>query len=94
MSKTLTKQPSESRIYTMDFSANLIAGETIVSVDSVTGAPSGLTIAGGIISSDGKQVQNRISGGAAGTVYKITLVVTTSLSNVLEGEGALVVKDL
>lgn len=89
---TLTKQPSESRIYDMDFGANMSTAETIISVTSYTASPSGLTL-DPAVSISGKKVQKRISGGVAGTVYKVTAVILTSLGNVLEGEGLLHVRD-
>lgn len=94
MSKTLIKQPSESRIYTMDFSANLESGEAISSIISVTAAPSGLTINSQAVTSDGKKAQFRIAGGTANESYKITVKVATSNSNELEDDGTLLVKQL
>lgn len=90
-----TKQPSESRLYSMDFSALLADGETIsgvtsVVVDKITLSP----IVLGTASFSGVLAQVRISGGLGGTIYKVTFVVTTSLSNVLEGEGLVNVEDI
>lgn len=89
---TLYKQPSESRVYDMDFAANMSTAETISSVTSYTASPSGLTL-DPAVSISGKKVQKRLSGGTAGTLYKITVVILTSLGNVLEGEGQLHVLD-
>lgn len=89
---TLYKQPSESRLYDVDFGANLASTETISSVTSYTATPSGLTL-DPAIAIDGSKVQRRISGGTAGTQYKLTVVILTSLGNILEGEGLLVVLD-
>ncbi len=95
----LTKQPSEDRLYEMDFSALLAAGETLSSVSSITQAARGnvqgaasLVIGSGAAS--GAKVQFRISGGTDGEDYKITVVATTSQGNTLEGEGWLYVRDL
>lgn len=88
----LIKQPSESRVYSLDFTANMSNDETISSIDSFTIAPAGPTL--GTPSAAGKIVQNRISGGTDGTNYKITVVITTSDSNILEGEAKLFVKDI
>lgn len=87
----LDKQPSESRVYDIDFAANLATGETINAVSSLTAAPSGLTL--GSASFTNTKAQVRISGGVTGTQYKITAIVTTSDSNTLEGEGNLLVLD-
>ncbi len=94
MSQTLVKQPGESRVYTMDFSANLIDGETVTSVIGVTGSPDGLTIGAASVTSDGKKAQFRVSSGVDGSSYKITVSVNTSLSNILESDGTLLVKQL
>lgn len=91
--QTLIKQPGESRLFAMDFAGQLADGETISAVNSVTATPSGLTISGAPTYSGAKASQ-RIAGGSAGVRYVVTFVVTTSASNVLEGEGYLLVKDL
>lgn len=88
---TLEKQPTESLLYDMDFVGRLEDGETLTAVSAVTGSPSGLTI--GTASYSGTRAQFRISGGTSGTTYKITVTVTTSASNTLEGEGNLFVRD-
>lgn len=85
--ETLKKQPSESRLYTMDFSANLTTSETLASVTSVTADVSGLTIGTPVLGSRSAQV--RISGGTADVVYKVTWIVVTSAGNTLEAEGYL-----
>ena len=86
-----TKQPSESRRYTFDFSKNMGVNDTIASVDSFTVSPSGPTLGSPVIS--GKQVQARVSGGTSGTQYKLTMVVTTSASDIIEGEAQLFVRN-
>jgi len=93
MAQTCTKQPSESRLYSMDFSPNLAESETLSSVTTVTGAPTGLTIGTAAVDSTTKKAQFRVSAGTAGQSYKITVVVLSSASNILEGEGILVVRD-
>lgn len=89
--ETLYKQPTESRVYTMDFSPNMVTGETISSVTSFTVSPSGLT--SNTATPNGQEVNFRLSGGTANTQYKITCVVATSLGNTLEMEGYLLVED-
>jgi hypothetical protein len=90
---SLIKQPAESRLYTMDFAANMDEGETISGVTSVAATPSGLTLSGPATFSDTRAFQ-RIAGGTAGVSYKVTFLVTTSAGNTLEGEGLLLVRDL
>lgn len=94
MALVLQKQPAESRLYTMDFTNLLASSEAITGVSSTTGAPSGLSFGTATISGDGKKVQVRISSGADGVTYKVTILVTTDSSNTLEGDGHLSVVDL
>jgi hypothetical protein len=88
---TLVKQPSESRLYTMDFSANLAASETIDSISSVTANISGLTIGTPVVGT--RSAQARISGGTVDVLYKVTFVVVTSAGNTLEAEGYLKIEN-
>ena len=90
---TLTKQPAESRLYSMDFSPLLADALTVSSVTSVTVAPSGPTLSGAA-TVNGVYAYQRILGGTAGVTYKVTFVVVDSAGNILEGEGMLVVRDL
>lgn len=87
----LDKQPAESKIFQMDFSANMAEAETVASVTSVVATPSGLTI--GTPAPSGKTAQVRISSGTTGARYKVTFTVQTSAGNTLEGDGYLNVKN-
>jgi len=91
--QTLIKQPGESRLFSMDFSGLLAVGEDIATIDSVTADIAGLTFPGGSLIA-GTFAQFRVEDGVSGIRYKITVVVTTTQGNVLEGEGILQVKDL
>lgn len=91
--QTLLKQPGENRLYSMEFAALLAEGETLSNVLSVSISPSGLTTSGSP-SYSGTIAQQRLYGGTAGVLYKVTFTVTTSQSNTLQGEGYLQVKDL
>lgn len=86
-----TKQPSESRLYDIDFAPLLATGDTIGAVTSVTGTPSGLTIGSAAISSP--LIQFRVSSGLDGILYKITAIITTTGGDTLETEGRLRVED-
>jgi len=96
---TLEKQPSEGLLYDMEFLGRLAEGETLTAVTSFTAVPNidtapldtPLTI--GTPAASGTRAQARISAGTSGTKYKITVVVTTSASNTLEGEGYLFVRN-
>jgi hypothetical protein len=95
MARALVKQPAESRLYSMDFRHLMTSAETISTIASTTVSPttlSPLLIASSAIS--GQKVQLRLTGGLDGTEYKVTVRITTSSSNTLEGEGDLEVTDL
>lgn len=90
--QTLIKQPSESRLFSMDFSPLLSPGESVDSVTSVTASPAGLTLSGNAVR--GVFAEVRAAGGTDSTRYKVTFVVVSSAGNTLESEGVLLVKDL
>lgn len=88
----LVKQASEVRQYTMDFSNLMASDETISSINSVVsekrgGGTSDLTIGGETIS--GQTITMNISGGTKRYVYRIEVVIITSGSQTLEGDGLL-----
>ncbi len=87
----LTKQPSESKRYDIDFTPLLATGDVINAVTSVTGSPDGLTIGSASISSP--LIQFRVSSGLDGVLYKITAIITTTGGDTLETEGRLRVED-
>ncbi len=88
----LTKQPTESRRYNIDFAPLLATGDAVDAVTSVTGSPSGLTIGSAAISSP--LIQVRISAGTGGVLYQITAIVTTTGSDTLETEARLRVEEV
>jgi hypothetical protein len=90
---SLIKQPTEDRLYGMDFAALLSSGESLAGITSVVATPTGLTLSGSP-SIAGTFAQQRILGGTAGIKYTVTFIVTTTQSNTLEGEGILQVKDI
>ncbi len=87
----LTKQPSESRLYDIDFAPLLATSDTVSAVSSVIESPSGLTIGAASISSP--LIQFRVSGGADGVLYQITAKVTTTGGDTLETEARLRVEE-
>lgn len=76
----LTQFENEAQTYNFDFTnkPQIKTGQTISSVTSITSDPSGLTFGSSSISSDGKKVQVRISGGTANTAYDIECRAVTS----------------
>jgi hypothetical protein len=99
MSDELVKQPTESRIYSFDFTHLLDSAETISTISSIEqvnlGKVSGstdLTLGSSAISD--KYIQVRISEGTDKENYRLTAIITTSSSNILEMEGILRVRNL
>lgn len=89
----LIKQPSESRVYAVNFRNLLAAGDSVKTVVSVTTSPAAqLTLGTAVISSP--RVKFRVEDGNAGTSYKITVTVTTTSGDTLEGDGELEVANL
>jgi len=85
--ETLIKRDGESRLYAIDFANLLTTSESLDSVTSVTPSPAGPTIADEAIS--GTEVQFRVTGGTAETVYRISAIAVTDDGNTLEGIGDL-----
>jgi hypothetical protein len=89
----LEKQSGETRSFTMDFSNLMTSAETISSVDSSTqkylngDTSTDLTISSVAIS--GQTVTFNVAGGTNGKRYRIEHTITTSLSQILIGDGIL-----
>lgn len=89
------KHPSESRVYGVDFTRLLTAGETLTGTPTVTVSPSGVTATSPAVNSStfedddevtiavGKGVQVRLAGGSDSVDYLVTVTVGTSQSNTL-----------
>jgi hypothetical protein len=75
-----TKDPAESLPYTFDFAGQLVQGETVSGVTSVSATPSGLTLSGAPVL-NGSIVTQRITGGTSGARYLVSAQVTTSQGN-------------
>ena len=93
----LLKQPSETRTYAMDF-ANLMSASEFISTVSIVGSgtrcedTSSLTITD-IATSGLQAMKMTIAGGTNAQAYRIEVKVTTSNSQILEGDGILQIKD-
>ena len=87
----LDKQPSESRLYDIDFAPLLATGDTLTGTPTVTTAQSGLTIAAPSLSTP--KVQVRLSSGTDGTLYKLTVKSSTANGDTLETDIYLRVED-
>jgi hypothetical protein len=75
----------------MDFADLLTTGDSLSSVTSVTGDPSGLTIGTGFVS--GTEVRFTVAGGTDAETYHIEVVAVTTNAETLEGDGYLYVTD-
>lgn len=86
---TLQKYPAEVRTYVFDFSQmdEIVAGDTISSITSVTASPSGLTVGTSQIS--GSDINVVLSSGTSGTTYTVSCIIVTSSNATLEGQGQL-----
>jgi len=97
----LCKQPAEVRKFQMEFFNALDTSETIngissISYETLDGVSSGLLITqSGIATGVGPDslVEMVISNGSDGETYRIEVLVTTSSSQTLEGDGILFVSD-
>lgn len=104
MPDLLEKQPSESRLYDMDFSPKMVQSpaEALASVVSVAQLEQ-LADGTRVVTTDlvfpsaatfALQVaQQRIEAGVDSKTYVVTYIVTTDLGNTLEAEGLLLVID-
>lgn len=88
---TVIKTPSESRLYTTDFTNRLGTGETVAS-GVITSAPVGLTVGSGVVVSPYVQVQ--LSGGTHLTTYSVNIKAYTSSSNILEEQFEVAVRNI
>jgi hypothetical protein len=101
---TITKQPGETRLLSMDFSNKMVTAEIISSIDSISQIladgrlTTDLTFSGQVIS--GQIAQFLVSGGDIPDRddinecdYKVTATVTTDAGQILENDGILKVKE-
>lgn len=96
---SLTKQPGELLLYDMDFRKVMPAGVTLSGVSGVTQENQGIvsgsaSLAVGSASASGTVAQVWLSGGTDLEDYKITITVTNSRGETVEGDGTLQVREL
>ena len=99
----LVKQPSETRKFGMEFNnlldtSEIVSGITSINSEKIDQSSSDLTIATtGIetssVSNKNSLVTFWVSGGTTGNTYKLEVLVNTSSSAILEGDGILYVTD-
>ena len=91
------KQPSEEFTIAVDFSGDLDTGETLDSAVVTATDSTGADVTSTIVASDavsGNAWAVRVRAGTAGQDYKITVVATTSDSQVYEHEVTMRVREL
>jgi len=99
----LVKQPTETRKFGMEFNnllgtSETVSGITTVSSEKIDGSTSDLTISTtgletSTVSSKNSLVTFWVAGGTTGNTYKLEVLVNTSSSAILEGDGILYVTD-
>ena len=99
----LVKQPTETRKFGMEFNnllgtSETVSGITTVSSQKIDGSTSDLTISTtgletSTVSSKNSLVTFWVAGGTTGNTYKLEVLVNTSSSAILEGDGILYVTD-
>jgi hypothetical protein len=88
----LYKQPTETKIFAIEFSDQLASGDSLQSIASGPTDQAGvLTITGATIS--GTQVQATYAGGVDGTTYHVVTTVTTTNGETIEVDVYLSVVD-
>lgn len=83
------KQPAETESYTIDYSYDLTDGDGVVAA-TVT-ATDGITVISHDVNLDSVRVW--LTGGEAGTKYKIEVTATTGDGRVLQDEFFVTIKD-
>lgn len=87
----LYKQPTETKIFDIEFENQLASGDSLSSITSVTEATAAITIASTSIS--GTKVRGTYSGGVDGVTYHIVAIVVTTDVETIEVDVYLRVVD-
>lgn len=87
----LYKQPTETKIFDIEFEDQLASGDSLASITSVTESTGAITIASTSIT--GTKVRGTYSGGVDGTTYHIVAIVVTTNGETLEVDVYLAVVD-
>lgn len=90
------KQPSEEVFFTMDFTDDLMDGDTLTGIDDVSAANQGKVSGSGPLNTpsggsnqqieNDKQISYKTTGGTDGEKYKVTIKASTNLGEKLEGD--------
>ena len=84
------KQPAETESYTIDYLDDLTADDGVVAL-AVTASPGTITLVGS--NHDLTSARIWLSGGVAGTKYKIEVTATTGDGRVLQDEFFVTIKE-
>jgi hypothetical protein len=87
---TFTKQPAESLDYDIEYEDFLSTGDSVASGTAVA-TPSGLTVDAPLVV--GTALKLWVSGGTAGTTYKVEVTMTTALGRIKQDELRFRIKD-
>ena len=93
------KRPGSTEIFAWDFSRALASNETIVSAQVTVNFGSGrpdsnmASMVSGQASIVGSKVTQLITGGMQGNTYLLRFTITTSLGQVIQAVGTLLVRD-
>lgn len=85
------KQPAERRSYTINYEEALTAGDNVATA-SATVSPAGLTLED--VGVYDPRVKFWVSGGTAGTKYKVTVTVNTEDGQIFQDEVFINVKEI
>jgi hypothetical protein len=86
------KDPDDIKLVTFDCTEELSAGATVAGITSLAAAPTGPIFASQSIVNAGLGVSALVSGGTHGTMYLVTLRVTTSDGEQTDVSGKLSVR--
>lgn len=93
-----TKQPRETELYSVAYSKDLDPGDTFtiqeISIVDLSEETTGLPVVeSSLVDAGNQKVKMFISGGTAGSIYKVTVRIQTDSGRVLEDDFKLKIKD-
>jgi hypothetical protein len=88
---TVTQQPTERLSYTIDYAEALTDGDNVQTAFAVV-SPAGLTVDN--VSPIDPRVRFWVTGGTAGTTYKVTITTDTADGRVFQDEVIFKIKEI
>jgi len=86
----ITKTAAMEKNIEVDFSGDCAGAETISTITDISSSPVGLTFSNQAVA--GQTVTCRVTGGSEGTTYYIDVRAVSSLSQILDGRGKMILK--